>query len=181
MLLNYYDAMRLSQLEFIKTCLKAFPVLTTMGGAMAGWLSSSGLENMDIDTDAFWKVCEDTGIGAALGLLGGTALSCFGMGATYYIRITYTVEERRKLGLSLPDDITPTTIHTFFDKNDVADNNKSVRKTADKRKAKADAEALERSKILKHGTEELERQRKEKLGIVKPGTKSQVKSDVRKH
>ena len=167
--------MRLSQVEFIKTCLKALPVLTTMGGAVAGWLLSGGLEHGNIAPAVLWKVLHDTGIGAALGFLGGISLLCFGMAATHHINITYTIEERKRLGLPLTGSITPTVIRTFFDKNDVADNEKSVKKVAAKQKVKAEAEALEKSKILKHGTEELERQRKEKLGIIKPGSKSEVR------
>jgi len=175
MLLVRYEKMRLAQVEFIQTCLKALPVLTTMGGIMAGWSLSSGVENMDISAAAFWKVWQDVAVGAVLGLLGGESLSCFGMVATYHIKITYTAAERKKLGLPLADGTALQTIHTFFDKNDVADNEKSVKKTTAKYHEKAEKEALEKSKILKHGTEELERQRKEKLGIIKPGAKTEVR------
>ena len=174
-IVNHCEKMTLTQLEFIKTCLKALPVLATMGGATAGWFLSSGLEHMDIDTAAFWKLWQDVGIGMALGFFGGVSLLCFGMSATHHVKIAYTAAERKKLGLPLTGDITPAIIRTFFDKNDVADNEKSVKKTTAKLKARAEAEALENSKILKHGTEELERQRKEKLGIIKPGTTSGVR------
>ena len=167
--------MTLTQVEFIKTCCKALPVLTTMTGAMAGWFSSSHVEHMDVDPVIFWRVCHNVVVGTILGFLGGVSLACFGLGVTHHINITYTIEERKRLGLPLPSDVTPAAIRTFFDKNDVADNEKSVKKTTEKLKAKANAEALEKSKILQHGTEGLERQRKEKLGIIKPGSQSAVK------
>ena len=174
-IVRHYEKMTLTQVEFIKTCCKALPVLTTMTGAMAGWFSSSHVEHMDVDPAVFWRVCHNVVAGGVLGFLGGVSLACFGLGATHHIKITYTIAERKKLGLPLPNDITPTTIHTFFDKNDVADNEKSIKKTTAKLKAKAEAEALEKSKILQHGTEGLERQRKEKLGIIKPDSKPEVK------
>ena len=177
-------ALKYTQYMLLKNGLMAFPVLTTMIGAMVGYFLSNAHE-LDGEAVAVAKrFAQDVGLGAIMGLLAGVVISCFAQAGLACVKVLEDPKYREKMkgtnavgGQSL--------ITKVYEKQDLEDHTRSTTKTQTKYKEKADAEKVERTQILEMGTKGIEEQRKAALGIKssapnksavnQPGKKSVIK------
>jgi len=156
--------MKYTQFTFIKLGLKAVPLLTAMGGAIAAYFwAEANVSNLD-DWEFTKHITLYVTIGGAMGMLGGMALSLFGHAALHSVIVEDDPRYREKRRADGTQDSSAKAAK-FYEKSDVEDHNKSTAKTAQKYKEKEQADKAERTQILEMGTEGIERKRKEALGI----------------
>jgi hypothetical protein len=167
----HFPEMKYTQFTFIKLGLKAMPLLTAMGGAVAAYFwAATNASNLD-DWEFTKHITLYVTIGGAMGMLGGMALSLFGQAALHRVVVEDDPKYKEKRRADGTQDSSARAAR-FYDKSDVQDHNKSTVKTAQKYKEKEQADKAERTQILEMGTEGVERKRKEALGI-KTSTASQ--------
>ena len=156
--------MKQAHMDLAENALKAFPVLTTIGGALLGYADSlehghhfvANIRGVVVVPPAIglpWnEVLITIAIAATLGLTGGIAFLCFGIVTLHQIPVED--DPFRQVGTRTEaGEIAATKAIIYFKKSDVEDNERSTQKAASKYDQKKQKEEAEKKEILELGTE----------------------------
>jgi len=171
-----------TQWVLLKLALKALPVVTTMGGALFGYLEGhdmghnimAAIQGLEVEPSVYglpwYVVLENTVIGTVLGLAGGIMLSCFGLIFLDFMTVVDDPASRytRKTDNSVS---SATGNKTYYKKYDVEDHERSTQKVAAKYDDMRQKEEEEIQEILEIGTKGI---REKKLGKKVTTTKRAV-------
>ena len=163
-----------TQFELLKLALKVLPLVTTIFGALSGYVqgqakihdilvamhATEGAQN----TDGFLLhvLLEHIVIGSALGLTGGIVLSCFGLVLLDCIVVVAEPVKRFTRDTDTVSGVSRATgIPVYYKKQDVDEHERSTQKVAEKYDAKRQKEEAETKEILEIGTVGI---REKKLG-----------------
>ena len=184
-----------TQSELLKLALKTFPIITTLGGALFGYMEGhemghnymaamQGIEierHIDIDGERYtldipplpWHVVlKNTAFAAVLGLTGGIAVMCVGLVLADLFAVVDDPINRQKNSTGSGAN-SATFIRTYYKKLDVTDHERSTTKVAEKYDEKKKKEEAENQEILEIGTKGI----REKIMGKKPEDKKQNNED----